>query len=51
LAPGFRLFGLTHLAILAAVPAAAAGLAAICRRSAGRAEATRLTLGFFLLIN
>ncbi len=51
MAPGFRLFGLTHLAILASVPAAAGVLSAICRRSPRLATATRLTLGFFLLIN
>ena len=47
----FRLFGRAHLAIIAAVPAAAAGLASVARRSERAACTTRMGLGVFLLVN
>jgi len=47
----FRLFGPAHLAIVAAVPAAAAGLAFIARRSPPAARRVRLGLGLSLLVN
>lgn len=49
--PDFKLFGLSHLAILGAIPLMAWALARIGRRSAAAARALRLTLGSFLLAN
>jgi hypothetical integral membrane protein (TIGR02206 family) len=49
--PGFRLFGLPHLAILAAIPALAAGLAAWCRTRSRAALWIPRGLGVFLLTN
>ena len=51
MATGFRLFGAAHLAIIAAVPAAAAGLAAIARRSEASAKTVRIACGLFMLVN
>ena len=51
MAPGFRLFGPEHLLMLAAIPAAAAGLAWRARRGARAAQRIRLVLGLFLLVN
>jgi hypothetical integral membrane protein (TIGR02206 family) len=47
----FPLFGLTHLAILASVPATAAALAWIARQSERAAARVRLAGGAFLLAN
>jgi hypothetical integral membrane protein (TIGR02206 family) len=47
----FHLFEPAHLAIIAAVPAASAGLASIARRSAPAARRVRVGLGVFLLVN
>lgn len=51
MATGFRLFGPSHLLILAAVPAIAAALAQAIRRSAGCARLVPLALGAFLATN
>jgi hypothetical integral membrane protein (TIGR02206 family) len=48
---GFQLFGLPHITILLAIPALAAGLAALCRRSRSAAAWVRRCLGLFLLVN
>jgi hypothetical integral membrane protein (TIGR02206 family) len=47
----FRLFGPEHLAILAAIAGASAGLALLARRSPTAARRIRLGLGVFLLVN
>jgi hypothetical integral membrane protein (TIGR02206 family) len=47
----FVLFGPVHLAILAAIPALAAALARVARRSAAGLLRTRLTLGILLSVN
>ena len=45
------LFGPLHLALLAAIAAAAAGLSALCRRRPGAARGVRLALGWGLAAN
>ena len=45
----FRLFGPTHLAIIAGIPTIAAGLACVGRRSRTAAKRLRFGLGFVLL--
>jgi hypothetical integral membrane protein (TIGR02206 family) len=47
--PGFRLLGPVHFAIIASIPATAAGLAWLGRRSRTAARGIRLGLGFLLL--
>jgi hypothetical integral membrane protein (TIGR02206 family) len=47
---GFRLLGPVHLAIVASIPALAAGLASMGRRSRKAARRVRHSLGFFLLV-
>ncbi len=47
----FRLFGPSHLAIIAAIPAAAAVLAVLARGGELSARRIRLCLGWFLLVN
>lgn len=47
----FRLFGAAHLAIMAAVPAAAAGLAAAARRSTRTERRVCTGIGAFLAVN
>ena len=49
--PGFRLFGLAHLAIIAAIPLIALGLSALCRTSRSASVLIRRGLGLFLLVN
>jgi hypothetical integral membrane protein (TIGR02206 family) len=48
---GFRLFGPAHLAIIAAIPALAAVLAAVSRKSSLARVIVRRGLGTFLLLN
>jgi hypothetical integral membrane protein (TIGR02206 family) len=48
---GFRLFGLTHLAILAAIPGVAATLARIGRGHLLRSRRIASSLGWFLAVN
>lgn len=48
---GFRLFGLAHLAIIAAIPLIALELSTLCRRSRRASVWIRRSLGFFLLAN
>jgi hypothetical protein len=47
----FPLFGLPHLATIAAIPLLAALLAWIGRKSPSAADAVRIGLGLFLLVN
>jgi hypothetical integral membrane protein (TIGR02206 family) len=47
----FRLFGPSHLLILASAPAGAALLATVCRRCPGCARNVRYGLAFFLTVN
>jgi hypothetical integral membrane protein (TIGR02206 family) len=49
--PVFQVWSWPHLAILAAVPLVAAGLAWIARRSPAAARAIRLCLGWGILLN
>jgi len=51
LAAHLQLFGRAHLAIIAAVPAAAFELSIVCRRSKRGTLAIRRVLGIFLLVN
>ncbi|MGE5567797.1 MAG: TIGR02206 family membrane protein [Rhodospirillales bacterium] len=51
MAAEFQLFGPAHLAILAAIAAAAAGLARWARTGAEAARKIKLGLGVFLLVN
>lgn len=47
----FRLFGPTHLLIIASIPATAAALSLLARRSEASSRRIRLSLGWFLLVN
>jgi len=48
---GFRLFGVAHLAILAAIPGTAAALAGLARRKPGIRRSIAVCLGLLLAVN